>query len=89
MIMILLTKAQDGAALQKELRNWRATVKRNPAFIVAPHDLPYALTNDPKYTTDDTGNQDSYDGVRLICLCELWEIEAVDLSCEDRPGGRL
>jgi hypothetical protein len=80
MHLVMMTKAQNGVELERELRTFRATAKRNPTFIVWHHLMPYELAAHPK--SSERGEQTYFDGVRAICLCELWDEESDPYGCQ-------
>jgi hypothetical protein len=88
MQMIMITHAKDEAELQRDLSTWRDRAKSDPALIVAHHHMLYELSRSPDLKTDrhrhrHVSSDASYQGVRMVCLCDLWSIESADLGCDE------
>jgi hypothetical protein len=84
MFAIMLTHACDQKALDQDLAQWDrfAGLGKRPQFIVGPHELVYALALARRSGRDGK----VYDGMRLLCHCELWEQEAADAGCKAAMG---
>lgn len=82
MRMLMLTGAHGSAQLVTDLHQFREIAHRDPAAIIGRHELVFAIASHPKAKDiAPDGSHPTFDGIPLLCLCDLWDEETGQLEC--------